>query len=254
MDQRDAAGRAGPDGVVELRVHGVSAIGPDDLLDRPHVQQVAGDHRGGFYRAPAGKPRGRRDGRSDAGGVPLEQPARRQRGANAVDGDPVAVHADQPRHLDASGRSRLRPGDQGPVPVVGAHPDRDVRAEHGGDRAGCDRVEVHVLARVPGRTQLALLARGPSRRTAPGGARAGASCGHQPGVGAQRAPGTPVRTSSARPTSLLRRTGSPPSAGGTTSRWSVDCARFTSRRRSPRWTSACSAPGPHRACRSAPSR
>ncbi|MEU4532118.1 hypothetical protein AB0F49_28195 [Micromonospora ureilytica] len=48
MDQQ-ARARAGADGVVELRVHGVSATGPDDLLDRPHVQ-VAGDRRGGFYR------------------------------------------------------------------------------------------------------------------------------------------------------------------------------------------------------------
>ncbi|MGC4755486.1 hypothetical protein [Micromonospora trifolii] len=50
MDQREVGGRAGDVGVVELRVHGVSAIGPAELLDRPHVRQVAGDHRGGFYR------------------------------------------------------------------------------------------------------------------------------------------------------------------------------------------------------------
>ncbi|MGV9214348.1 hypothetical protein ACTFTM_21025 [Micromonospora sp. RB23] len=50
MDQREVGGRAGEVGVVELRVHGVSAIGPAELLDRPHVRQVAGDHRGGFYR------------------------------------------------------------------------------------------------------------------------------------------------------------------------------------------------------------
>ncbi|MEU1587035.1 hypothetical protein [Micromonospora sp. NPDC005710] len=51
MNQRDADGRAGADGFVELRVHGVSATGPDDLLNQPHAQQVAGDHRGGFYRS-----------------------------------------------------------------------------------------------------------------------------------------------------------------------------------------------------------
>ncbi|MFF0120449.1 hypothetical protein ACFYP0_06465 [Micromonospora arida] len=67
MDQRDGGGRAGADGFVELRVHGVSATGPDDLLDRPHVQQVAGDHRGGFYRP---RPENHEDG--EAGGVTLE--------------------------------------------------------------------------------------------------------------------------------------------------------------------------------------
>ncbi|MFI6240546.1 hypothetical protein ACIBEF_11765 [Micromonospora sp. NPDC050795] len=67
MDQRDGGGRAGADGLVELRVHGVSATGPDDLLDRPHVQQVAGDHRGGFYRP---RPVDHED--RDAGAVTLE--------------------------------------------------------------------------------------------------------------------------------------------------------------------------------------
>ncbi|MEU7757162.1 hypothetical protein [Micromonospora sp. NPDC049171] len=54
MDQREVGARAGADDLVELRVHGVSATGPDDLLDRPHVQQVAGDRRGGFYRPRPG--------------------------------------------------------------------------------------------------------------------------------------------------------------------------------------------------------
>jgi hypothetical protein len=67
MDQRDGGGRAGADGLVELRVHGVSATGPDDLLDRPHVQQVAGDHRGGFYR-----PRPEDHEGGEARGVTLE--------------------------------------------------------------------------------------------------------------------------------------------------------------------------------------
>ncbi|MEW2432469.1 hypothetical protein AB0877_31105 [Micromonospora sp. NPDC047644] len=67
MDHRDGGGHAGADGLVELRVHGVSATGPDDLLDRPHVQQVAGDHRGGFYRP---RPENREDG--EAGAVTLE--------------------------------------------------------------------------------------------------------------------------------------------------------------------------------------
>ncbi|WP_238668003.1 hypothetical protein [Micromonospora alfalfae] len=48
-------------------MHGVSATGPDDLLDRPHVQQVAGDHRGGFYRPRPGNHEG-----GEAGGVTLE--------------------------------------------------------------------------------------------------------------------------------------------------------------------------------------
>ncbi|MEK8104078.1 hypothetical protein NKG94_01230 [Micromonospora sp. M12] len=48
-------------------MHGVSAIGPDDLLDRPHVQQVAGDHRGGFYR-----PRSPNHEGGETGGVTLE--------------------------------------------------------------------------------------------------------------------------------------------------------------------------------------
>ncbi|MCG5449634.1 hypothetical protein [Micromonospora hortensis] len=67
MDQRDAGGRARADGFVELRVHGVSATGPDDLLDRQHVQQVAGDHRGGFYRPRPGNHEG-----AETDGVTLE--------------------------------------------------------------------------------------------------------------------------------------------------------------------------------------
>ncbi|MEU1589563.1 hypothetical protein [Micromonospora sp. NPDC005710] len=67
MDQREADGRAGDDAVVELRVHGVSATSPDDLLDRPHAQQVAGDHRGGFYRLRPGNHEG-----GQADGVTLE--------------------------------------------------------------------------------------------------------------------------------------------------------------------------------------
>ncbi|MFG1919009.1 hypothetical protein [Micromonospora sp. NPDC048898] len=67
MDQREVGTRAGADGFVELRVHGVSATGPDDLLDRPHVRQVAGDRRGGFYRP---RPGNHEDGA--AGGPTLE--------------------------------------------------------------------------------------------------------------------------------------------------------------------------------------
>ncbi|MFG1837265.1 hypothetical protein ACGFH8_02365 [Micromonospora sp. NPDC049175] len=67
MDRREAGGRAGADGFVELRVHGVSATGPEALLDRPHAQQVAGDHRGGFYRP---RPGNQEDGAAD--GVTLE--------------------------------------------------------------------------------------------------------------------------------------------------------------------------------------
>ncbi|MGK5440424.1 hypothetical protein ACSNN7_01130 [Micromonospora sp. URMC 105] len=43
-----------PGDVVELRVHGVSGGDADDILDRPHVQRVAGDHKGGFYRPREG--------------------------------------------------------------------------------------------------------------------------------------------------------------------------------------------------------
>lgn len=53
--------------VVELRVHGVSAGGAAEVLDRPLVRQVAGDRSAGFYRP--------RHGHADehgAGGVTLE--------------------------------------------------------------------------------------------------------------------------------------------------------------------------------------
>ncbi|MBQ0992170.1 hypothetical protein KBX08_19035 [Micromonospora sp. H61] len=43
-----------PGDVVELRVHGVLGAGADDILDRPHVQRVAGDSKGGFYRPRRG--------------------------------------------------------------------------------------------------------------------------------------------------------------------------------------------------------
>jgi hypothetical protein len=36
--------------VIELRVHGVSGTPPEELLDRPLVQRVAGDATAGFYR------------------------------------------------------------------------------------------------------------------------------------------------------------------------------------------------------------
>jgi hypothetical protein len=52
--------------VIELRVHGVSGTPPEELLDRPLVERVAGDATAGFYRprlfaeradsAPAGVP------------------------------------------------------------------------------------------------------------------------------------------------------------------------------------------------------
>ncbi|MDG4757724.1 hypothetical protein [Micromonospora sp. WMMD710] len=42
--------------VVELRVHGVSGAGADQVLDRPYVHQVAGDRSGGFYRPRPGYP------------------------------------------------------------------------------------------------------------------------------------------------------------------------------------------------------
>jgi hypothetical protein len=40
----------GPPQALELRVHGVSGTPPQDLLDRPLVEQVAGDKIAGFYR------------------------------------------------------------------------------------------------------------------------------------------------------------------------------------------------------------
>ena len=40
----------GPPPMLELRVHGVSGTPPQDLLDRPLVEQVAGDKIAGFYR------------------------------------------------------------------------------------------------------------------------------------------------------------------------------------------------------------
>ncbi|GIJ78880.1 hypothetical protein SAMN05443287_104202 [Micromonospora phaseoli] len=44
------------DDVVELRVHGVSGAGAEQILDRPHSHQVAGDRNGGFYRPRPGYP------------------------------------------------------------------------------------------------------------------------------------------------------------------------------------------------------
>ncbi|MBM0232906.1 hypothetical protein JNW91_14170 [Micromonospora sp. STR1_7] len=43
-------------GIVELRVHGVSGAGADQVLNRPYVHQVAGDRSGGFYRPRPGYP------------------------------------------------------------------------------------------------------------------------------------------------------------------------------------------------------
>ncbi|SCG47251.1 hypothetical protein GA0070609_1898 [Micromonospora echinaurantiaca] len=51
--------------VVELRVHGVSGAGADQVLDRPNVAQVAGDRSGGFFRPRPGYP----DTRGSAGVV-----------------------------------------------------------------------------------------------------------------------------------------------------------------------------------------
>ncbi|MDG4810392.1 hypothetical protein O7634_26865 [Micromonospora sp. WMMD1120] len=51
-----ADGATRPDGIVELRVHGVSGAGADQVLDCPHVRQVAGDRSGGFYRPRPGYP------------------------------------------------------------------------------------------------------------------------------------------------------------------------------------------------------
>ncbi|MET8308555.1 hypothetical protein [Micromonospora sp. NPDC005173] len=53
--------------IVELRVHGVSGAGADQVLDRPHVHQVAGDRSGGFYRPRPGYP-----DETGTGGMTLE--------------------------------------------------------------------------------------------------------------------------------------------------------------------------------------
>ncbi|MEU5791466.1 hypothetical protein ABZ754_27550 [Micromonospora purpureochromogenes] len=56
-----------PDDVVELRVHGVSGARADQVLDRPHTHQVAGDRSGGFFRPRPGYPDS-----TGPGGVVLE--------------------------------------------------------------------------------------------------------------------------------------------------------------------------------------
>ncbi|MEU5789626.1 hypothetical protein ABZ754_18070 [Micromonospora purpureochromogenes] len=48
------SGPATPNDVVELRVHGIAAAGAAQVLDRPNVQQVAGDRSAGFYRPRPG--------------------------------------------------------------------------------------------------------------------------------------------------------------------------------------------------------
>ncbi|MFF5180067.1 hypothetical protein ACFY2Q_18755 [Micromonospora sp. NPDC000316] len=52
---------------MELRVHGVSRAGADQVLNQPHLEQVAGDRNGGFYRPRAGYP-----GATGPGGVTTE--------------------------------------------------------------------------------------------------------------------------------------------------------------------------------------
>ncbi|WBB68112.1 hypothetical protein [Micromonospora sp. WMMD812] len=51
-----STGPAPPGAVVELRVHGVSGATAEQVLDRPHAHQVAGDGSGGFYRPRPGYP------------------------------------------------------------------------------------------------------------------------------------------------------------------------------------------------------
>lgn len=43
-----------PSGIVELRVHGVSGMSADSIIDRPAVVRVAGDQNAGFYRVRKG--------------------------------------------------------------------------------------------------------------------------------------------------------------------------------------------------------
>ncbi|WP_240944388.1 hypothetical protein [Micromonospora thermarum] len=52
---------------MELRVHGASGASAEQVLDRPNVRQVAGDHSGGFYRPRPGYP-----DTTGPGGVVLE--------------------------------------------------------------------------------------------------------------------------------------------------------------------------------------
>ncbi|MEH1164230.1 hypothetical protein V6V47_02445 [Micromonospora sp. CPCC 205539] len=59
-------GQGRPD-IVELRVHGVSGAGPERVLDRAYVQQVAGDRSSGFHRTAPDHPDDR-----DPDGVTLE--------------------------------------------------------------------------------------------------------------------------------------------------------------------------------------
>ncbi|MFC0005509.1 hypothetical protein [Micromonospora siamensis] len=61
--RRQEASRA----VVELRVHGVSGAEAGQILDRPHLYQVAGDRSGGFHRPRPGYPDS-----TGPGGVVLE--------------------------------------------------------------------------------------------------------------------------------------------------------------------------------------
>ena len=95
----------GPPQTLELRVHGVSGTPPQDLLDRPLVDQVAGDKIAGFYRPRlqaeryddrpsslrAGPPR-----RPVARGLQLGRPDVRLAGPRAV-AAAAAVHARQHR-------------------------------------------------------------------------------------------------------------------------------------------------------------
>ncbi|MGN9776964.1 hypothetical protein ACTMS0_14550 [Micromonospora sp. H33] len=52
---------------MELRVHGASGSSAEQVLDRPNVRQVSGDHNGGFYRPRPGYP-----DTTGPGGVVLE--------------------------------------------------------------------------------------------------------------------------------------------------------------------------------------
>ncbi|MFR9775408.1 hypothetical protein ACL02O_05040 [Micromonospora sp. MS34] len=67
MSDAPARSERPPKEVVELRVHGVSGAGAEQVLDRPNVRQVAGDRSGGFYRTRPGYP-----DTTGAGGVTLE--------------------------------------------------------------------------------------------------------------------------------------------------------------------------------------
>ena len=231
--------------IVELRVHGVSGAGADQVLDRPHVD--AG-RRGPQRRLLPPPPRlsGRRP---DAGGVTLEA----YRWSDLPSGTAMRtlslvfllpfmlcnvafwMRPAKPR-LEAAVIALCR--------VLALTLTDALRARHRRSRAGPGRLALHRHPVVPGRAELAVLALRTADRAAAGGAGGGSGRRHRAGLVA-RAPARASRSMRSGPRSQqtsahrLERA----SASGTPSRWSGGCVRCTSRPRSPRWTAACWPPG-----------